>query len=442
MKNEIAREFNFASLLRFTLPNAAMMMFMSLYTIVDGVFVSKFVGTDALSAINIVYPLLTVTLAVGIMLATGGSAVIARKQGEGKEKEARSDFSMILGAGVLVGIVYGIVLILLHGPLSHFMGANEILLPYCTQYLIILAAFMPFNVLQLLFQTFFVTAGKPGYGLFWTVVSGAANIVLDYIFIVPLDMGIAGAAWGTAISYVIPSIAGIVYFLRQDKPLYIVKPKWDWRALGQSCFNGSSEMVTQLSSAVITFVFNLTMMHFLGSDGVAAVTIVLYSHFLFTALYLGFSGGVAPIFSYNYGSGNHGQLKRVFKYCMIFIGSLSILLPVLSVVLAKPIVSTFTPVGTNTYRIAVEGFYLFAATYLFVGVNIFSSSLFTALSNGAISAVISFLRTFGFILPSALLLPILFQEYGIWLATPVAEIAALVVSVCFLFFQRKRYHYL
>lgn len=442
MKNEIAKEFNFASLMRFTLPNAAMMMFMSLYTIVDGIFVSKFVGTNALSAINIVYPLLTIILAAGIMLATGGSAVIARKQGEHKEKEARSDFSMILMVGVALGVLYGAVCFAFHQPLSRFLGADEALLPYCTQYMMILAVFMPFNILQMLFQTFFVTAGRPGYGLFWTIVSGCANIVLDYIFIVPMNMGVAGAALGTAFSYIIPSIAGLCYFFRRNKSLYIVRPKWNWRALGQSCFNGSSEMVTHLSSAVITFVFNLVMMHFLGADGVAAITIVLYSHFLFTALYLGFSSGVAPIFSYNYGSRNHAQLKRVFRYCLIFVGALSVLLPVLSVVLAKPIVAAFTPAGTNTYRIAVEGFYLFAWTYLFVGINIFASSLFTALSNGAISAVISFLRTFGFILPSALLLPVLFQEYGIWMATPIAEVAAMVVSVCFLFFQRKRYQYL
>lgn len=442
MENNLSKEFHFGSLLKFALPSMIMMVFMSLYTMVDGIFVSRFVGTQALSAVNIVYPIYNVIIAIGIMLATGGSAVIAKKLGEKKEKEAKENFSLIILVGAIIGVLILIIGLLFLKPLLYMLGSNENLFPYCYSYAKVLLFFAPFGILQLLFQYFFVTAGKPSLGLSVTIVGGLANMILDYVFIVPLEMGILGAALATGIGIAIPAIFGLIYFTVNRKgALTIVKPKYDGKVLLHSCFNGSSEMVSNIAIAIVTFLYNIIMMHFFGEDGVAAITILLYSQFLLNAIFLGYSMGVAPVFSYNYGSENKKVIKRIFRYSLWFVTLTSIVSCFLAIILAPYIIAIFAKRGSSVYQIAMDGSLLFNLNYLFAGINIFVSSLFTAFSNGKISAILSFLRTFVFIVSGLISLPMIFGVSGVWFALTVAEALTIVVSILFLIRYRKKYHY-
>lgn len=441
MQPILARKFGCGALIRFALPTMVMMLFMSLYTIVDGIFVSRMIGTTALSATNIVYPVINIVIAVAVMLGTGGSAVIARQMGEGKTGEARRNFSWIVLAGVAAGFAISVLGMLFLDPLCRMLGATPELLGYCRDYLGTLLLFAPAAILQMLFQAFFVTAGKPALGLCLTVLAGFSNALLDYLLMGPLGLGIRGAALATASGYLIPAIVGVLYFLFSKGSLRFAKPSFDGRVLLGACGNGSSEMVTNISSAVITFLFNVMMLQYLGEDGVAAVTIVLYSQFLLTALYMGFSLGVAPVVSYQYGSRDTVQLRKVYKICLGVIGVSSVAVFAASILLAKSIVQIFTPPDSAVYGIAVRGFILFSLSYLFSGCNIFSSALFTALSNGKVSAAISFSRTFVWIAFGLWALPTVLQADGLWLAVPLAELLTAILSVFFLRKLRDRYGY-
>ena len=442
MSNSIAKDFKFFSLLRFALPTMVMMIFMSLYSIVDGIFISRLLGTNALSAANIVYPVISIVFAVGIMLSTGGSALIAKKLGEGKEREAREDFSFL----TLVSFLFGIAILLIGNifiePIVRALGSTDALLPYCVDYLSVSLLLAPAAMLQMMFQTFFVTAGKPLIGLMLTISGGVANMILDYLFMGPFNMGISGAALATGIGELIPAVIGLFYFLFTRHSLYLTKPVVRFQVLKESCFNGSSEMVTNLSTAVVTYLFNITMLKFLGEPGVAAITIVLYGQFLFNALYMGFSMGVAPVISYNHGSQNLPLLKRIFKICIGFISISSILITIMALVSSPVIVEIFTPIGSATYDIAKTGFFLFSINYTFAGINIYSSSMFTAFSDGKVSALISFVRTFVLIVLNILLLPYLIGVNGVWLAVPAAEFMTLFLSVYLFYKKRDVYHYL
>lgn len=439
--NSIAQEFRFFSLLKFAFPTIVMMVFVSLYTIIDGIFVSRLLGSNALSAVNIVYPVISLVIAFGIMIASGGSAIVAKQFGEKREREACINFSFL----TVVGIVFG-GLILLFGiiflePICRVLGATDLLLEYCEEYLKTLLYFAPISILQMIFQTFFVTAGKPGLGLILTSVGGITNMVLDYVLIKPMQMGIVGAALATGLGQTVVVLGGIVYFLFFRKGLKFVLPKFHGRVLLQSCSNGASEMVSNLSTAVVTFLFNLIMLKLAGEDGVAAITIVLYGQFLFTSMYLGFSMGVAPVFSYHYGDQNEDQLKRLFRICTRFIVISSVVITVAALCFASAIVGIFVLKGSHTYELALRGFLLFSINYIFAGVNIFASSMFTAFSNGKISAVISFFRTFILIVISVLLLPMILGVDGVWLSIPIAELLTIVISIWYFYTQKDRYHY-
>ena len=441
MDNKISREFHFGSLLRFSLPTIAMMLMMSLYSMVDGIFVSQFVGTNAFSSINIIIPVTFAVLGVGIMLGTGGSAVIARKLGEKKEKEARQDFSLLMLFGVVLSVVLALLGLLFRDPLIRILGANDTLMADCRVYFTILAAGFPAYMLQIMFQSYFVTAGRPHLGLWATVGAGLLNAVLDYLFNVPLGMGVAGAALATVAGYCVPAVIGLNFFFRRKGNLYFVRPVRNRGTLLRSCANGSSEMVTNIASSVISILFNLIMIRSYGADGVAAINIVLYGQFLLTAIFLGFSGGVAPVVSYNYGAQNRVQLKRVVRICLIVILGCSVMTLGAALLFAPGLVGIFAGRDTSVYPIALHGFYLFSLSYLFCGLNIYASSLFTALSNGKVSALISFLRTFGFILPVLLALPVFAGADGVWLAVPIAEALCVALSVICLLKGRKRYGY-
>ena len=432
------QKWNAASLLRFAFPTIVMMVFMGLYTIVDTIFVARFVSTDALSAINIVCPVINLTVGLGTMIAAGGSAVVSRKMGAGLEQEAKEDFTLLILAAAGIGAAILICGTLWLNPILLALGASERLLPYCRDYLGLLLLFLPANVIQTVYANLFVTAGKPGMGFGLSVLAGLANILLDYVFIVPGGMEIRGAALGTGLGYLIPAAAGTVFFFRNRGALSFVKPRWRGALLTESCLNGSSEMVGQLAAALTTFLFNLTMMERLGEDGVAAVTIMIYSQFLLNTLFIGFSMGVAPVIGFHYGSGNRKQQRKILSICIRFLAAASLLIFALSISGGSLVVRMFTPDASRVYEIAAAGFPVFSVSFLFCGFNIFTSALFTALSNGKVSAVLSFLRTFGLLCGGILLLPRLFGITGVWMAVPMAEGIMFFVSLgCLIYYQER-----
>jgi len=440
--NALARQFSTASLLRFAFPNTVMMVFLSLYTIVDGMFISRYVGTLALSAINMSYPLSCLEMAIGIMLGTGGSAIIARKLGEGKDEEARRDFTCIVAVAVAVAVVFTVVCVAFLDPILRLLGTSEAQFPDCRIYTMILLLFAPASFLQSIFQILFVTAGKPGLGLGVTVAGGLANIVLDWVFMGLIGMGVEGAAIATIISYCIPAVSGVAFFFWNRRgSLYFTRFRIRGRMLLQACGNGSSEMVTNIANAITTLLFNLIFMEFWAEDGVASITIVMYLQFVFSAIYLGFSMGVAPVVSYKYGAQDLDQLKRIVRSCLGFVAVCSAAVYTISMLTIRSVLTLFLGAGGPVYDITLDGFPLYAVSFLLMGVGIFSSSLFTAFSNGTVSAIISFARTFVFLVGALLLLPRLWGETGIWLAVPAAEGMGLLISAGFLLWGRKKYQY-
>lgn len=439
--NPLSQSFTIKSLLKFAFPTILMMIFMGLYTVVDTIFVARFAGTNALSALNIVCPVINLIVGLGTMLATGGSAIAARKMGAGEQKRAAQDFTLIILAGILSGVLIAVLGTVFIDRIVWGLRANGILFPYCKEYLFILLLFTPASILQVLFQNLIVTAGRPGMGMALGVSAGIANILLDYIFMAPLHMGIKGAAFGTGIGYMIPAVIGLRFFSAKRGSLHFRKPARDFSVLAESCTNGFSEMVSQAATAVTTFLFNWIMMKLLGENGVASITIIIYTQFLLNSLYIGFSMGVAPVISYNYGKQDENQLKNVFCLCMRFIVFVSVTVFAVAFLFASPLVGIFAEMGTPVYKIARNGFLIFSFSFLFCGLNIFTSATFTALSNGKLSAILSFLRTFGLIAALLLTLPNILGITGVWLAIPIAELITMIVALVFLHQNREKYHY-
>ncbi len=441
-QNKLDRDYNALALFHYTIPSILSLLFMSLYQMVDAIFVSQFVSENALASINIVYPVISVVLAVTLMLSTGGSAIVARKLGEGKAQAAKEDFSVLILTTVILSALITIFTTFFMEPLLKFMGATPALWQDCYDYLRILILFMPAAALQLSFSSFFITAGKPNLGFILTILSGATNIFLDYLLIVKIPMGISGAAWGTAIGYLVAAVPGLLYFLLQRKgTIFFVKPVLRIKMLGFACFNGSSEMVSNLSTAVTTLLFNKLALYYMGESGVAAITVVLYAQFLLTAVFMGFIGGAAPIFSFNLGSGNTARLRNLFRYSFFTVAALTLMIIITAYALASPIVSVYIRPESSSFSLALHGFLLFSTSYLFAGFNIYASGLFTALQNGKISALISGLRTFVFLVLSLLTLPLVLDADGIWLAVPVAELLSFVIAIGCIIKYRKQYHF-
>ncbi len=442
MTNSLAIKINYSSLLKFTGPSMVMMLFMSFYTMVDGIFVSRFVNTQALSAVNIVYPLISVVVALGVMLATGGGAIIAKNMGENQMELAKARFTFAILSGIVIGGIVTVCALLFIDPIIRFLGANDAIYAYCYDYFSLMSIFVIPSMLQMLFQTLFVTAGKPNLGLIFTVLGGVCNVVFDYVLIVNFEMGISGAAIATGISYCIPAVFGLFYFsLNKKSLLRFSKFKVDFKFLRAACFNGSSEMVTNLSTAVTTLLFNIIMMKLLGEDGVAAITIILYAQFFLIALYLGYSMGVAPLISFAYGTQDKDRLKKLFKKSVVIVSISSVVCVAIAMLFAGPIVTVFAPQGTKAYDIAIYGMYIFSIAYLFMGYNILASAFFTALNNGKISAILSFLRTFLFLSSMIMLLPMILGVTGVWLSVVVAEFLALIVSAILVVKKSKTYGY-
>ncbi len=428
MSTSISQHFTPWSLLKFAFPSIIMMMFMSLYTIVDGIFVSRFIGSNALSSLNIVYPVESVSVALGTMLATGGNAVISRYLGENKKQLAKECLSMFTLVGLLLSALISLLVHLFPDWICRMLGANDLLMADCHSYLTVLLSFAPACMLQTLFQSYLVTAGAPHLGLFLTMIAGVINAVMDYVLIVHFQLGVAGAALATGLGQMIPALAGLLFFLNQKHQLHLVRFTRHTKELLQACYNGSSEMVSQLSNAIITFLFNIVLMRLAGAPGVAAITILLYGQFLFNAFYLGFAIGISPIIGFQYGAGNRKELKSIYRISFLFTGMSSVVLAAAAVFLSGSIVTVFTN-DPQTRALAVTGFGIFAYNFLFSGFNITSSGFFTALSNGKVSAIISFCRTLLFTVISLLLLPQFLGINGAWFAVPVAELMTLLLSV-------------
>lgn len=443
MDHTLAKKFTFTSLLLFAIPNIIMMICLSMYIIIDGMFVSRLIGTTALSAVNMFYPAICFEMAVAIMIATGGSAIVARKMGEGNQKEAQNYLSFLIIVELLIGICIAIFGNLFTSDIISFLGASSTQAPLSITYAKIIFTFAPAFFLQTAFQTFFVTAGRPTLGLIVTIIAGITNIVLDYIFMAPLNMGVAGAAIATGIGYCIPAIVGILFFLTAEKnPLHFVRPQFNGKVLLQSCANGSSEMVTNLANAATTFLFNYTLLKFYGENGVASITIILYFQYVFTALYFGYSNGIAPILSYKFGNGDKKQLQSIFKSSILFLIISSIAANILIHLAVTNALTIFTPSGSDVYSITLHGFNIYSPAFIIMGLGIFSSSMFTAFSDGKTSAIISFSRTFIFIIGAVLILPSIFGKTGVWIAVPIAEILGFIVALFYLVTKKKRFSYL
>lgn len=439
--NTLGKNHNILTLFLFALPNIIMMIFLSLYTIVDGSFVSRYVGITALSAINMAYPAINFELAISIMIATGGSAIIARQLGEGKPEKARQNFTFLVSTNLLIGFLIAIFGIIFVNQIVTLLGATPAQFQLCKEYLIIFFLFSPCYFLQVSYQTFFVTAGKPVIGLTTIVLSGITNIVLDYIFMKHLNMGMKGTALATGIGYTFSATVGSLYFIKKrTSDLYFVKPKINLKTLSETCINGSSEMVTNLSEAVTTFLFNYSFLKYYGEEGVASITIILYFQFIMIAVFFGFSNGISPIISYKYGEKNVKQLKKLIKMGLITILSSSVLVITLAQFLIHPVLHFFTT-DALVSEITLSGFKKYSLCFWFMGTTIFASAWFTALSDGKTSAIISFLRGLVFLSLSILLLPEMFGKIGLWFSVPFSEFLGLTVAVLLLIKYKKKYNY-
>ena len=430
------------NIVKFAVPTIAMTVFMSFYTMVDGLFVSNLIGTDALSAINLTAPVIQLVTAVSTMLATGGSAVIMKKMGEQKTNEAKEDFTFLIIVNVMVGLVMCAAGYLAMDFIFAGMNLSPAVEGYCVEYL---SRYLIFTVPILLmnnFTLYMIASEKAVLSLICAVTGGILNMALDYVFIAGLDMGIGGAAVATGLGYSVTAVAGLFVFSRKKSLLHFKKPVFRIRVLGSAASNGCSEMATALVTGIVTMMFNWTMLHYVGEDGVAAVTIIMYVLMFASSLYTGYSYGVAPMLSFYYGEQNREKLKKLVGLSMKVIAMISVITAAASFVMTRPLVSVFARTDNPVYDLAVTGNRICTAALFFIGFNIFASGMFTALSNGIVSAVLAFSRSFVFMLITMIVLPLLLGVNGIWLATPAAELMALGLSFFMLLKYRKRYGYM
>lgn len=442
MNHNLPRKITACTVLKFAFPSIVMMVVMSLYTVVDGTFISRLVGTDAFSAVNIMYPMLSFTIGLGTMFGSGITAIVAKKLGEGKQREANENFTMIIAVTIVLGLVLSLVCFCFLDTLIMLLGANDVVFGYCKAYATPLIFFFFANILQFQFQNLYIANGKPKIGLLLTCIGGVTNIILDYLFIAVFGWGISGAAIATGIGYTIPAIYGLIYFgVQRTGMLYFVRPSWNLKVLIQTMTNGSSEMVSYLSTSITTLLFNIIMMKLLGQDGVAAIAILLYLDFILVAINMGYSIGVAPLISFHHGADNQENVRKLIHLSMKFCLGIGVCMTISTIVCAKPLVMIFTDPSSSVFALAQGGLCIYALGYLCKGVNIFASAMFTAFGNGVVSATISFMRTLVFLVVSLLLLSHFFGVQGVWVATPIAELLALMLSLVLLFRYRNVYQY-
>ncbi|MBR4288548.1 MAG: MATE family efflux transporter [Clostridia bacterium] len=444
MKNSIrlSDHFTYKKLLRFTVPSIVMMVFTSIYGVVDGFFISNFSGKTAFAAVNFIIPFVFVLGTVGFMFGTGGSAVVAKTLGQGEKKKANELFSLFVYVAFIIGILISLLGLLFLRPVTSFLGAEGELLEECVRYGRIIIAANPAFVLQMLFQSFFIAAEKPKLGLYSTVLAGCTNMVLDALLVAVFPLGVTGAALAIGISQIVGGVFPIIYFSLPNTSLFrLGKTHWDGRAVWKTCTNGSSELMSNISMNLVSILYNIQLLKFAGEDGVSAYGVLMYVGFIFVAIFIGFSIGSAPVISFHFGAENHNELKSLLKKSCIFIAWTSLGMFIISQLLAVPLSSLFVGYDKALLEMTVRGFRFNAFSFLFSGFAIFSSGFFTALNDGVTSALISFLRTMLFQIASVMLLPLVFRLDGIWSSLIVSEAMSVILALIFLVKKRDYYHY-
>ena len=438
----LSDHFTCKKLLRFVLPSIVMMVFTSIYGVVDGLFVSNFAGKTPFAAINLVMPFIMVLGGLGFMIGTGGTALVGKLLGQGEPEEANRCFSMMVWFALLLGGVLTVVGIVFMEPVSLFLGATEEMLGDCLIYGRIVIAFTVPFMLQNIFQSFLIAAEKPKLGLVATVAAGVTNMTLDFLFVGVLPWGVAGAAIATGISQCVGAAIPLFYFMRKNSTLRLVATKLKARMILAACGNGSSELMSNISSSIVSMLYNFQLLKYIGEDGVSAYGVLMYVQFIFVAIFIGYAIGCAPIISFHYGAGNRDELKNLLKISVRLMAGGGVVLTALALLLARPLAAVFVGYDAALFDLTCHAFKVFSFAFLFAGFNIFASSFFTALNNGGVSAAISFLRTLVFQSASVILLPLLFDVDGIWYAITAAEVFATLISVMFLFLKQKKYGYM
>lgn len=443
MKIQLSEHFTYKKLLRFTGPTVLMMIFTSLYGIVDGLFVSNFVGKTAFAAVNLILPFPTILSALGFMIGTGGSALVSKTMGEGNDKKANSLFSLMVYLTLVLGTGIAVIGVAFVPQVAALLGAKGEMIANCVTYGRIYLLALPLFMLQYVFQSFLVVAEKPKLGLAVTLAAGVTNMILDAVFMAVFHWGVAGAALATAISQAIGGGLPLIYFLTPNKSrLRLGKTKMDGKAVLKTCTNGSSELMTNISSNIVNILFNYQLMQFAGEDGVSAYGVLMYCNFVFTSVFLGYSIGTAPIIGFQYGAANHTELKSLLKKSVWIIGIFSVILLGLAELLASPLSRVFVGYDSELLALTQRAFRIYSVMFLFCGFNIYGSAFFTALNNGLVSAVISFLRTLVFQIGCVLIFPVFWGIDGIWISVVAAELLSLLVTVFCIFRYRNRYHYI
>ena len=442
MAIQLSDHFSYKKLLRFTLPSIIMMIFTSVYGVVDGFFVSNFVGKTPFAAVNFIMPFLMILGAIGFMFGTGGGALIAITLGAGDRARAKRLFSLFVYVSAACAVVIAVLGIVFLRPISSLLGAKGQMLEDCVTYGRIILIALPAYILQFEFQSFFITAEKPQIGLWVTVAAGVTNMVLDALFIAVFRWGLMGAAVATALSQAVGGIVPLLYFARPNNSLLrLTKTSFDGHALLHACVNGSSELMSNISMSLVGMLYNVQLMKYAGEDGVAAYGVLMYVNMIFLAVFIGYATGSAPVVGYHYGAQNHGELKGLVKKSLVIIGIFSVAMLGLSEVLTRPLSVMFVGYDEGLLSLTLRGFLIYSFSFLFAGIAIWGSSFFTALGNGLVSALISFLRTLVFQIAAVIIFPLIWELDGIWLSIVAAELMAAVVTVLFLVGMRKKYRY-
>ena len=442
MNIQLSDHFTTRKLLRFTLPSIIMLIFTSVYGVVDGFFVSNFIGKTPFTAVNFIMPFLMILGSLGFLFGTGGSALIAKTLGEGEPERANRLFSLIVYISVVCGVILAVLGLLFIRPLSAALGAEGQLLEDSVTYGRIILLAIPAYILQYEFQCLFATAEKPTLGLYVTIAAGLTNMALDALFVAVFRWGLEGAAAATALSQFVGGIIPLLYFSRPNtSPFRLGKTEFDWKALGRVCLNGSSELMSNISMSVVSMLYNVQLLQYAGADGIAAYGVLMYVSLIFQAVFIGYSVGVSPVIGYHYGAQNHPELHGLLRRSLSLIGAFAVAMFIAAYALAEPLSRVFVGYDAGLLDLTLHAFRIFSFSFLFAGFAIFGSSFFTALGDGLISAGISFLRTLVFQIAAVLIFPLFWQVDGIWLSTVAAEVMATGVTLLFLRGKRKKYRY-
>ena len=439
---QLSDHFGYRRLIRFTVPSILMMIVTSIYGVVDGFIISNYVGKTPFAAVNFIMPFLMVVGALGFMFGTGGSALIAKTMGEGKEEKSQKIFSLIIYMTILSGVVIAVLSILFLRPIAAFLGAEGSMLEDAVTYGRIVLLALPFLMAQYAFSSLVVTAEKPAMGLIVTILAGVTNFIGDILFMAVFRWGVPGAAFATALGQAVGGIIPLIYFARKNSSrLRLVRPEWDGKALVRTCTNGSSELMSNISMSIVGMLYNAQLLKYAGENGVAAYGTIMYVNFIFISVFIGYSVGVAPVISYHFGAANQSELKGLLKKSFVLNTAASVVMFTASRILALPLSKIYVGYDAELLDMTVHAFEIYSFSFLFAGIAIFGSAFFTALNDGLTSALISFLRTLVFQIAAVLLLPLIWELDGIWMSIIVAEFMAVVVTMVFLAVKRGKYQY-